>query len=45
MKYGDGSVYEGQWRDGTQHGSGTMTDKHGRKETGNWQNGVPLNRI
>ena len=31
MTYSDGTVYEGNWRDGKQDGKGQMLDKGARK--------------
>lgn len=31
MKYTDGSMYEGQWREGLQNGNGTLIDKKGKR--------------
>ena len=31
MKYSDGSTYEGYWREGKQHGKGTLTDRNGKR--------------
>ena len=45
MKYNDGSSYEGYWRSGKQHGKGVFIDAHGRRQEGNWDNGVIVSRI
>jgi len=33
-------VYSGGWKDGKQHGYGTVTDSSGRAYSGKWENGV-----
>ena len=45
MIYGDGSSYEGYWFEGKQNGKGVFIDQSGRRQEGNWQNGVIVNRI
>ena len=37
-EYSDGSVYDGEWRDGKRHGIGTMKYEDAIYE-GEWQNG------
>ena len=37
--YQDGSIYVGEWKDGKQHGKGTMTLPDGSKHEGIWKNG------
>lgn len=37
--YYDGSYYEGEFYRSKRHGQGTYIDKHGRKQTGRWEDG------
>ncbi len=39
MKYENGSVYSGQWRDGRMHGNGAMRWEDGSRYSGNWVHG------
>lgn len=41
MKYTDGHVYEGNWKDGEPHGHGKMIYNDGNVYEGNWENGEP----
>jgi hypothetical protein len=45
MTYEDGSVYEGNWFQGKQNGRAMTKDQMGRKQEGNWRNGVVVNKI
>lgn len=36
----DGRVYEGQWKEGKQHGIGKFTDRDGVTTEGIWDNGA-----
>ena len=40
MKYDSGAVYEGQFKDGKQHGKGKYTAPDGYQYDGQWVNGV-----
>ena len=35
----DGRVYDGQWRDGKQHGRGVFIKNEGTRRVGIWENG------
>ena len=39
-EYDSGAVYEGQFKDGKQHGQGTYTAPDGYQYTGEWLEGV-----
>ena len=39
-EYDSGAVYEGQFKDGKQHGEGTYTAPDGYEYTGEWVDGV-----
>jgi hypothetical protein len=39
MTYVNGDVYEGEWKDGKQHGKGKMTWVIGRVYEGEWKDG------
>jgi hypothetical protein len=43
--YGDGSWHLGYWHEGMKHGKGTFCERDGRKEEGNWEDGVMVHRI
>lgn len=45
MVYEDGSVYEGNWRNGREDGRGQKIDRRGKVVDGNWQGGVIVNTI
>jgi hypothetical protein len=40
MKWTDGSVYEGEWLKGVQHGFGKMTNSDGKSVEGIFENNV-----
>jgi hypothetical protein len=40
MMWVDGSLYEGEWSNGTQHGYGIMVLPSGDKKEGFFENGV-----
>jgi hypothetical protein len=39
MKYADGDVYEGNWKNDEFHGFGTLTQPDGEISSGNWKEG------
>ena len=39
MKYANGSVYTGQWKDGAKNGQGTYKNINGKTFSGNWVDG------
>ena len=39
----DGSIYEGEWKDGYRHGQGSLTLPDGDKYVGEWKDDVPWN--
>ena len=41
--YSDGSIHEGEWKDGKQNGQGTMTYSGGTKDVGEFKDGFKLN--
>ena len=42
--YDQGCKYTGQFKNGRRHGKGTYSSVvHGKKWTGQWQNGMPVN--
>lgn len=45
MIYGNGTVYEGNWYQGKQDGKGYIAEKGGKRQDGNWERGVIVNRI
>lgn len=42
--YYDGSYYEGEFYRSRRHGQGTYIDKHGKKQTGRWENGYYMGK-
>ena len=38
MKYFDGTIYDGEWRDDKRNGKGIMKDSEGKKYSGEWIN-------
>ena len=40
MVYNDGSMYEGEWENGSRHGQGTLTWDNGDIYEGQWENNV-----
>jgi len=40
MRYENGDVYEGDWKDGKMHGKGTMTNKKGSEYSATWKDGI-----
>jgi antitoxin component YwqK of YwqJK toxin-antitoxin module len=38
----DGSFYEGEWKNGKQHGPGKIVYKNGQILYGNWEDGKKL---
>ena len=38
--YLDGSIYVGEWKDGSRHGNGTLTYEDGREYIGGWRIGL-----
>ena len=34
-------MYAGEWKEGHQHGQGTLTNPEGRKYVGEWKDGLP----
>ena len=39
FKWGDGREYRGQWKNGKQHGKGTLVDKDGNMTVAEWIEG------
>jgi len=39
FKWPDGRKYEGQWKDGKQHGTGTYTTAKNETREGEWEEG------
>ena len=39
FSWGDGRMYEGEWKEGVMHGNGRFTDKHGETFQGAWVKG------
>jgi len=44
FRYADGSVYEGEWKDGKRHGTGTCQYVDGNVYEGEWKDGKPHGR-
>lgn len=40
MKYPDGKIYEGGWKNGKFHGEGVYTNTEGVQKRGEWRNGI-----
>jgi len=40
MRYENGDVYEGDWKDGKMQGKGTMTNKKGAEYSARWKDGI-----
>jgi hypothetical protein len=41
-KWPDGRSYDGEWRDGKQHGEGIFIDRNGKKRTAECKNGEKI---
>lgn len=44
-KWPDGRSYDGEWRDGKQHGVGIFIDRNGKKRTAECKNGEKIKWI
>jgi len=45
MYWVDGSIYKGEWRNGLQHGLGTITFTDGKSKKGKFENNIYIGKL